>query len=81
MHAGHLPSSLARYFWDCDWSAIRINTHRTFVIERILRYGTIEAVRWLLAHVPRASISDVVQHSRRLDPKTRNFWILMGYGV
>lgn len=74
-----LPPDFKQYFWDCAFPKLTVDTHATFVTERILHYGNARAVRWLLNHVHRSVVVAVVQRSRRLDAKTRNFWILMGY--
>jgi len=75
--ADALPAGLQKYFWDCDFSALSIEKQRRLIIERVLNFGNDDAVRWLLAHVDRANIADVLEHSRNLSEKTRNFWNIM----
>jgi len=72
-----LPSMLQKYFWDCDFGALSMREHRRFIIERVLNFGDDDAVRWLFAHINRASIANVLEHSRNLSEKTRNFWNIM----
>ncbi len=69
-----LPSECKKYFWDCDFKQLRMENHAVFITERILNFGNLSAVRWLLSVVDRSFLMDVVEHSRNLDKKTRNFW-------
>ena len=43
-----LPLFLEKYFWDTDFNKINFKQHPEYVILRILEYGNIKAVRWLL---------------------------------
>lgn len=48
----------------------------SFVVERLLEYGDLPAVRWLLAIFSPQEIIRVLQTSRRLSPFSANFWAL-----
>ena len=73
-----LPEILEQYktdaFWDTPLSSIDPQLHRDFVIERLLQYGGMEAVRWLLENYDHAAIKNVVRNSRNLSRMTAGFW-------
>lgn len=61
-------------FWDTPVSSIDARLHRDFVIERLLQYGGMEGVRWLLENWGPAAIKDVIVKSRNLSRMTASFW-------
>lgn len=72
-----LPPELKKYFWDCDFADLSFERHAVFITERILNFGNLATVKWLMGIVDQAFLRQVVTHSRNLDPKTRNFWKIM----
>jgi len=71
-----LPEEFRKYFWDCEFGKLNMQNYPKFIAERILSFGTLDAVRWLFKHVDREFIRLLVKNSRNLNSKTRNFWIL-----
>ncbi|MCX7735623.1 MAG: hypothetical protein N2319_02815 [Candidatus Kapabacteria bacterium] len=69
-----LPEEFRVYFWDCDFDNLDFNQYKFFVIERLLRYGNDNSIKWLFKNVSEMEIKEVVDKSRDLDPKTKNFW-------
>lgn len=69
-----MPQSFKRYFWDTDFSKIDLKKNQTYVIERLLEYGDIAAYRWLTKNFPKAALKKIAAKSRRVSPKTKNFW-------
>ena len=73
-----LLEMLERYktdaFWDTPLSSIDAQLHRDFVIERLLQYGGMAGIRWLLENWGPAAIKDVVINSRNLSRMTAGFW-------
>ncbi len=61
-------------FWDTDLQAIDPTLHKDFVIERLLQYGGLEGVRWMLECWGTDAIKKVVQKSRSLSRMTATFW-------
>lgn len=61
-------------FWDAPLSSIDPQLHRDFVIERLLQYGGMEGIRWLLENCEHAAIKNVVLNSRNLSRMTAGFW-------
>lgn len=69
-----LPQAAKKVFWDVETGFLDMLRHKTFVIERILEYGDEKATQWLLKKFSRKAILTVLEQSRRLSPKSRNFW-------
>lgn len=69
-----LPESFEKYFWDCDFVQLNMQNYYRFIVERVLNMGNTESVRWLLAHTEESLIREVVNGSKNLNDKTRNFW-------
>jgi hypothetical protein len=69
-----LPQEFKKYFWDVDFSKVANKPFDKYHLERIMNYGNLSALKWLLTVVPRKMIKTVVEQGRELDKKTRNFW-------
>ncbi|HEV8323240.1 MAG TPA: hypothetical protein VG389_16610 [Myxococcota bacterium] len=69
-----IPASMQRYFWDVAPEAVDLETHRRFVVERLLLHGDDAAVTWVRAHYGDAAVAAVVRESAELDGKTARFW-------
>lgn len=69
-----LPDMLRKYFWDCDFDGIDMNSHDIFIAERILNFGDMAAVEWLMSKKDSEFFKQLVRNSRNLDRKTRNYW-------
>lgn len=78
VHVG-LPDFLSPLFWDVDPASL-LPGHEWFVIERILNYGDIPAIRWMWRTFGDEAVVAVVRGSRRLTRKAATFWALV-YGV
>lgn len=61
-------------FWDVNPATLDAEQHASYIIERILDYGTDEEVRWMYRVYSRELIRDVVNRSRVLHPETRPLW-------
>jgi hypothetical protein len=72
-----LPPNLHRYFWDVDAARLNVQRYRQFVIERILEFGDMPAIRWVRQTFGDEAIKNVVCRSRRLSRRTANFWRLI----
>ena len=71
-----LPPYTYRYFWDIDPAQLDADGYPTYVLERLLEYGDLPSVRWMLEHFSRQEITNVLQISGRLSPLSANFWAL-----
>ncbi len=75
--SGHpLPAFVHRYFWDIDPTRLDAAQYPAYVVERLLEYGDLPSVRWLLDTFPRETIVQVLQQSRKLSRRSANFWAL-----
>lgn len=71
----NVEASVKNIFWDVNVTDLDLERHRAFIIERVLEHGDEKAVRWLFKNFPRKAIISVTEKSRRLSPKSRNFWL------
>jgi len=63
-------------FWDVDPSTLDPEKHKTFIIDRILRFGMPEDVRAMLEQYSDTDLREVVTSSRHIDRKTASFWAI-----
>ena len=61
-------------FWDTDLESIDPLLHREFVIERLLQYGGLEGVRWIMENWGADAVKSVVMKSRSISRMTATFW-------
>lgn len=73
-----IPAELAWLFWDVDPAAIDLARHRDYVVERIMMRGDWRAMRWLVAHVDKGDLAEVLaRRGHLLAPRDRAFWSLI----
>ncbi len=72
-----LPEFIHRYFWDIDPAQLEVSRRQVYVIERLLEYGDLPAVRWMEERFSPEEIVQVVCQSRALSPLSANFWAKM----
>jgi hypothetical protein len=68
-----LPKEFKKYFWDVDFKKLSLKKYPEFVLGRIMNYGNVKALKWLLK-LPKQLILRVAENNRELDAKTVNFW-------
>jgi hypothetical protein len=69
-----IPDEARRFFWDVDPAGLDHVRHKAYIIERLLELGDEKAVGWLFSTYSREEISSVLDSSRSLSMKSRNFW-------
>ena len=69
-----LPECLRSLFWDTDFDRLRAQGHERYIIERVLEYGDVPEVRWMMRRFSRERIAQVLCASRRLSRKSADFW-------
>ncbi len=69
-----IPERIKRLFWDVDKDAVDLILHRSYMIRRIMDYGNIEDVRWMLKAYSGEEIIEVLRKSRGLSRKSAFFW-------
>jgi len=74
-----LPDFLFPLFWDYPSESIDAEMHAFVVLERVLEYGSLEAVRWVLATYGPERLKDFLRRRgvRVLSRKTLSFWTLL----
>jgi hypothetical protein len=76
-HSTGLPAEFRKYFWDVEMNASDYEKYPRFVAERILNYGDTRAIKWLTSNMKQSFIKSVVETSRKLNAKTKNYWKIM----
>src|SRR4030042_2489119 len=69
-----IPDRFRKYFWDCVFDKLTFYEYDIFITERLLNFGNMDSVKWLLSRIDRERLRDVVETSRNLTKKTRNYW-------
>lgn len=69
-----------RLFWDTDKKTLDLSKHKRFIIERVLRFGILSDIKWLLSVYNDQEIIEVLKTSKNIDRKTANFWAIH-YGL
>ena len=69
-----IPERIKRLFWDVNKDAVDMQSHRPYVIRRIMDYGDIGDVKWMLATYTAQEIMEVAKKSRGLSRKSAYFW-------
>ncbi len=72
-----LPETMRKYFWDCNFESLSMKAYSFFISERILNFGDLVSIKWLLSQIDKSHLKKVIQKSRNLDKKTRNYWSIM----
>jgi len=75
------PRFLAPLFWDHALGSIDTETYASFVLERVLEYGSLEAARWALATYGPPRLEEFLRRRgvRVLSRKTLSLWtVLLG---
>lgn len=68
---------LRKYFWDCSFEGLRLAQYPIFISERILNLGDMDSLRWLFSKIDKEFLIDLVNKSRNLNKKTKNYLKLM----
>ncbi len=71
-----VPERFRSLFWDTSLSNIHIKRNARYVIERVLESGDMEALQWLQRVYPVQTIIDVLNVSRNISKKSKNFWTI-----
>ena len=77
MEEMELPEMVRKYFWDCSFEDLRLAQYPIFISERVLNLGDMDSLRWLFSKIDKKFLIDLVNKSRNLNKKTKNYWKLM----
>jgi hypothetical protein len=73
-----VPESLYSLFWDIDPPTIRLPEHADYVIERVMKRGTWDAMCWLRRCFTVAELADFLSRKgQRLAPRELAYWSLV----
>jgi hypothetical protein len=75
-----VPLRFRPLFWDTVLENIHINRNARYIIERVLEFGDLDAVEWLQKVYPVRKIADVLNLSKNVTEKSKNFWTIW-FGV
>lgn len=67
---------LRSIFWDTDINKLDVMKYKKYTIERILQYGRMEHINWMMQNFSDDEIIDAVKNSLIIDRKTANYWAL-----
>jgi len=76
-HSSGLPGGLQRYFWDVAFDDLTIEKYPQFIAARIMNYGDLDGIKWLLSWADKEYIRTIIEKSRNLNAKTKNYWQIM----
>ena len=74
-----MPTEFHHLFWDCQPERLDLEAQASFILERILEYGSLTSVRWALEVYGAARIKEFLmgRGRRTLSRKTLAFWTLI----
>ena len=62
-----------RLFWDVPIESIEENTHKRFIVQRVLERGGVKDIRQLISHYSLSVVAEEAREIRSLDPVTLSF--------
>ena len=72
-----MPKFLESLFWDTPFKGIHKRRHSAYIIKRILEYGDMKSIKWMLGTYGKKEIIGVVKSMRDLSKKSGNFWSII----
>ena len=69
-----IPERVKRLFWDVRKEELDSKLHRSFIIARILDFGDMDDVKWMLEAYSHDEIIEVVKNRRGISRKSAIFW-------
>lgn len=69
---------MSRLFWDIEISALDLDLHADYVMQRIMTRGSLEAMRWLRQTYRTEQLADYLnREGERLAPRDAAYWRLI----
>ena len=71
-----IPQTLKKFFWDSDFSRLNISEHRNYILGKLMLYGNLEAMLWIIKNFDRDIIGTYLSTKGKvvLDKKSYVFW-------
>ena len=72
----NIPPAFKKFFWDADFAQLKFPEHQNYVLGKLMAYGDIDAIRWILGAFDRAAIRQYLEKKGAvaLDRKSYLFW-------
>jgi len=71
-----IPKFVAEYLWDVEIEKLDLKSHSTFIVERVLEYGDLEALLWINKSYKKDIIVSTLKKSKKISSKSGNFYAL-----
>ncbi len=72
-----IPPKLKKYFWDIDVDELDFKKEPEYVIIRLLEYGDVWAIHWLLKNFDKKLIKKTILKHRGLSPRSINLYFIL----
>ncbi|KUO62925.1 hypothetical protein APF79_14155 [bacterium BRH_c32] len=71
-----IPDEFKKYFWDVEFNKLNFKEHPKYILSKLMTYGEIEAIQWILKNLPQKEITDFVNKygNTKLDRRSYLFW-------
>jgi len=69
-----LPKFLKKYFWEVDFDKLDFKKRSEYIALRLLEYGDVKAIHWLLKALPEKKIREIIITQRGLSPRSLYYW-------
>jgi hypothetical protein len=71
-----IPQAFKKFFWDADFAKLKFPEHRNYVLGKLMVYGDLDSIKWILDTFDRGTISRYLEKrgERTLDKKSYIFW-------
>jgi hypothetical protein len=71
-----LPEMLRPLFWDTDFSKLCPERHQSYICQRIIEHGDLNALRWMVRYYGKARLRRwiIERQGRGLSPRALRFW-------
>ncbi len=64
----HIPSDIAKLFWEYDPNNLDPVKHKQLIITRVLNHGNLDDWRWFLSHYGRNEVKKIISESNPIRP-------------
>ena len=72
-----IPGKIKRLFWDVKKDGVDIDFHRSYIIRRIMDFGNMDDVKWMLETYSQDQIVEVVREEQRTLAKERTVLVCL----
>lgn len=69
-----LSKEIKKFFWEYDDIEINQEENWFFIIERLIEYGDLASIRWIMNKYDEKRLIEVVKKSRNISKKSASIW-------